>query len=237
MNPPGGLLPLLLFAGLLLAVIWFAGLTRGPVASSEWLRRNRGPEREAKVEHAFLLAQKALAESDSINIVLDAREKRLFIVLKGVRLRECSLLSVGIDRSIRRLVSGHNEDLWLERPFTMLERRGDIPDPWQPVMEGPVDTLKGGTLAKELPMDGELVFDRRLVIHIATPMSHADSLARRGIKGWFKGLGDRIDAGVAEVNESLSGPGTFDLYVRLNREDAAAVLRALPVGGGMALHL
>ncbi len=228
---------LILFALPLVGLFWFSGFMRGPVASSDWLKKPRGDEHEAMVERSFLKAQKTLAESDSINIVLDAREKTLSIVLKGVQLRQCNLISVQIDRSIRRLVSARTEDVWLDRPFTLEERRGDIPDPWEPMMEGPVDTLKGASLAKELPMDGELVFDRRLVLHVATPMSSADSLARRGISGWFRGAGERFDSGMDELKEVVTGPATFDLYIRLNREDAAAVLRALPVGGGMALHL
>jgi hypothetical protein len=217
--------------------LWFLSLIRGTAVTAEWLQKARSPEREVIIERAFLKAQLALASTDSINIILDVRAQELDIVLKGVRLRKCELHSAGADQAIRKLISRESEDLWLERPFTLLERRGNLPDPWKPVAEGPLDTLKGATLARELPMDGELVFDRGLVVHIRTPMSSADSLEYRGIGGAFKSAGRKVNEIKRELSEIFTGPVTMDVFIRLSREDGAAVLRALPVGGGMALHL
>jgi hypothetical protein len=226
-----------LFVALIAVVFGFASQLRGPVVTSSWLRRVRTPEREALAERAFLSSQLALASNDSINIILDARKEKLWIVLKGVRLRECDLTGVALDSAIRKLVSGKNEAMWLERPFTLLERRGNLPDPWQPVAEGKVDTLKGGVAVKDLPMDGRLVFDRGLVVHINTPPTKADSLERRGVKGVLRRATDNLDEMSVELNEILNGPPRLDVYVQIRREDAAAVLRALSVGGGMALHI
>jgi hypothetical protein len=226
-----------LFLALLAVLLGFMTQLRGPVVTSSWLHQKRTPEREALAERAFLNAQIALAGNDSINIVLDAREEKLWIVLKGVRLRECTLSGVALDSAIRKLVSGKNEAMWLERPFILVQRRGNLPDPWKPVMEGTVDTLKGGVAVKDLPMDGSLVFDRGLVVHINTPPTAADSLERRGFKGIFRRFGDAREEMATELNEIIFGPPTLDVYVHIRREDAAAVLRALSVGGGMALHI
>lgn len=211
------------------------GVLRGPVSPASRLRRNA--EKEALAERAFLNSQLQLAHSDSINIILDAREHRMWIVLKGVRLRECRVTTVDVDNSIRKLVSSGNEAIWLDRPFTLLERRGNLPDPWTPVVEGKVDTLKGATAMKELPMEGSLVFDRGLVLHLDPPPTKADSLEHEGWNGFRKRVEKRGTEAAAAFAEITRGPGTFDLYMRVSREDAAAVLRALSVGGGMALRL
>lgn len=227
---------LLFLLALLLLLLWaLAGALRGPVTTARGL--HRGPEKEALAERAFLNAQLQLAGSDSINIILDARENRMWIVLKGVQLRECRLTSLKMDNSIRSLVASGNEAVWLDRPFTLLERRGNLPDPWTPVVEGKVDTLKGATAMKERPMEGSLAFDRGLVLHLDPPPTHADSLE---LQGW-NGIQHRIERRAAEasaaLNEITRGPASFDLYLQISREDAAAVLRALSVGGGMALRL
>ena len=210
---------------------------KGPVTSSSRLADTRDPKTEALAERAFLNAQLALAENDSINIVLDARTNHLWIVLNGVRLRECKLSDVLFDANIRELVSGEHEALWLERPFILLERRGSLPDPWKPVREGAIDTLKGGVAVKELPMAGSLVFDRDLVVHISTPPTAADSAASRGLAGLSRRWGARFAEAGDAWREITDGPPTMDIYLHISREDAAAILRALSVGGGMALRL
>jgi hypothetical protein len=223
-----------------LALLLLFGLDarlKGPVAGSDRLAGRRDDGREARVERAFLSAQLQLAASDSIGIVLDARADRLWILLKGVRLRECELSDIQFDSNILALVSGDHEAAWLERPFILAERRGNLPDPWKPIGEGPVDTLKGAIAAHELPMDGSLVFDRDLVLHITTPPTAADSLERRGLKGVARKIGERWTEAGAAWREIVQGPPTMDVYLHITREDAAAVLRALSVGGGMALRL
>jgi hypothetical protein len=234
---PLPLVALGLAIALVLVILGFASQLRGPVVTSDWLERVRDPERQALAERAFLNAQLTLASNDSINIILDARERKLWIVLKGVRLRECDLASVSLDAAVRKLVSGKNEALWLERPFTLIERRGNLPDPWKPVASGAVDTLKGGVDITELPMEGQLVFDRGLVVHIDTPPSTADSLSSRGFSGVLKKMTENIGGMTAALGEIVTGPPTLDVYIQIRREDAAAVLRALSVGGGMALHI
>jgi hypothetical protein len=225
---------------LLLVVLGLSALDarlKGPVANSRSLAGKRTEKEEALAGRAFLNAQLALAASDSINIVLDSRTNHLWIVMKGVRLRECKLSDVQFDANIVKLVSGGDESLWLERPFILAERRGSLPDPWQPVAEGAVDTLKGGVAVKDLPMNGALVFDRDLVLHIRTPPTAADSLSYKGMKGLLKRWDERlVEAGDA-WREIAGGPPTMDVYLNISREDAAAVLRALSVGGGMALRI
>jgi len=210
---------------------------KGPVAGSDRLQSKRDPKRVALVERAFLNSQLALATSDSINLVLDARANLLSIVMKGVELRECRLSDVQFDANILHLASGAEEALWLERPFILIERRGSLPDPWKPIAEGPVDTLKGGVAASEQPMNGALIFDRNLVLHIRTPPTAADSLAYRGLNGFKRRLDDRFQEAGEAWREISGGPATMDIYLHISREDAAAILRALAVGGGMALRL
>lgn len=236
----GRLLAVVVLLGLLVAlVLGLLGSLRGAVATSADLRRRRSPEREALAQRAFLNAQVALARSDSINIVLDARENRMWIVMRGVRLRECRISPPGLDSSIKSLVTSGNEAIWTDRPFTLLERRGNLPDPWKPVQQGPVDTVTVGgiTAMKERPMEGSLVFDRGLVLHLEPPPTKADSLELMGSKGFRKRLEKRQAEMAAAMNEMTKGPTTFDMYLYISREDAAAVLRALSVGGLMALHL
>lgn len=231
---------LLVLLGLLaLIVMALLGSLRGAVMTSADLSHRRSPEREALAQRAFLNAQLALARSDSINIVLDARENKVWIVMKGVRVRECRISPPGIDSSIRRLVASGNEAIWTDRPFTLMERRGNLPDPWQPVQQGPVDTVTVGgiTAMKERPMEGSLVFDRGLVLHLEPPPTKADSLAQKGWKGFQKRLDKRKVEAQGALAEMTKGPTTFDMYLYISREDAAAVLRALSVGGLMALHL
>jgi hypothetical protein len=235
--PAGPVALLALLVVLLIVVGGTFSRLKGPVSTPAGLRGLRTAQREALAERAFLNAQLALAGRDSISIVIDARQGRLWIALKGVKLRECRLQSVGLDATIRSLVADGDEALWLERPFTLRERRGNLPDPWAPVREGPVDTLKGATAVKELPMEGSLVFDRRLVIHIDTPPTAADSANLRGFKGFRHRFDRRLTEARAELAEIVHGPATLDLYVRFSREDAAAVLRALSVGGWVALHI
>lgn len=236
---PRLVLLLLLLALLVALVFGLLGSLRGPVTTSAELRHRRSPEREALAQRAFLNAQVALARSDSINIVLDARENRLWIVMKGVRLRECRISPPGLDSSIKSLVTSGNEAIWTDRPFTLIEKRGNLPDPWQPVQQGPVDTVTvGGIKAmKERPMEGSLVFDRGLVLHLEPPPTKADSLALQGSKGFQKRLEKRKAEMTAALDEMTKGPTTFDIYLYISREDAAAALRALSVGGLMALHL
>lgn len=210
---------------------------KGPVGGSDRLKGKRTPKHESLVERAFLNAQLALATSDSINLVLDARTSSLSIVMKGVTLRQCRLSDVQFDANILQLASGDNEALWLERPFILVERRGSLPDPWKPIAEGPVDTLKGGVAASEQPMNGALIFDRELVLHIRTPPTATDSLAYRGFNGFKRRLDDRLDEAGGAWREITSGPATMDIYLHISREDAAAILRALSVGSGMALRL
>lgn len=232
-----------LLAPAILVVLIFLGLLaldsrlKGPVAGSSRLESQRDPKREALVERAFLNSQLALAASDSINLVLDARTNHLSIVMKGVELRECRLSDVQFDANILQLASGAKEALWLERPFILVERLGSLPDPWKPIAEGPVDTLKGGVAASEQPMNGALIFDRNLVLHIRTPPTAADSLAYRGLNGFRRRLDDRIQEAGAAWGEIAGGPATMDIYLHISREDGAAILRALSVGGGMALRL
>jgi hypothetical protein len=48
---------------------------------------------------------------------------------------------------------------------------------------------------------------------------------------------ENIGGMTAALGEIVTGPPTLDVYIQIRREDAAAVLRALSVGGGMALHI
>lgn len=230
-------LPLLLAGLVLLLLFGLDSRLKGPVAGTGRLEGRRDATREALSERAYLNAQLALAAGDSIGLLLDAPSKRLSIVLKGVHLRECLLSDVQFDSNILKLVSGEHEAQWLERPFILLERRGNLPDPWKPIAEGPVDTLKGAVAAHELPMDGSLIFDRDLVVHITTPPTAADSLQRRGLRGVGHRIGARWKEAGAAWREIVEGPPTMDVYLHISREDAAAVLRALSVGGGMALRI
>jgi hypothetical protein len=229
--------PAILFGLVVLGLSALDARLKGPVTSSRSLSGKRTDKEEALAQRAFLNSQLALAASDSINIILDARTNHLWIVMKGVKLRECRLSDVQFDANILRLVSGGDESLWLERPFILTERRGNLPDPWKPVAEGAVDTLKGGVAVKDLPMDGALVFDRDLVLHISTPPTAADSASYKGFAGMMKRWDERLAEAADAWREIAGGPATMDIYLHISREDAAAVLRALSIGGGMALRI
>lgn len=231
--------PLILVVAFVVLLIGLDHRLRGPVATASRLEHLRSPQEAALAERAFLNAQLALAHADSLNIVLDARENRLWIVMKGVKIHECRLPRVAFDEAILGLARDGSEALWLERPFTLKGRQGRLPDPWKPIVEGKLDTVSvGGVVAaRELPMDGSLLFDRDLVLHISTPPTKADSLDLTGIKGFFRKLDRRSDEAAAAWREMFDGPTTLDIYMQISREDAAAVLRALPVGGGMALRI
>lgn len=231
--------PLILAVAFVALLIGLDQRLRGPVATTSRLEHLRSPQQAAMAERAFLNAQLALAHADSLNIVLDARENRLWIVMKGVKIHECRLPRVAFDEAILGLARDGSEALWLERPFTLKARQGRLPDPWKPIVEGKLDTVSvGGVVAaRELPMDGSLLFDRDLVLHISTPPTRADSLEMKGVKGLLRRFDRRRDEAAAAWREMFDGPTTLDIYMQISREDAASVLRALPVGGGMALRI
>jgi hypothetical protein len=182
-------------------------------------------------------ARLALANGDSMYLVLDGRTKTLALELGGVPLRACSLLAIRLDRRLdrERRTAAFQESL--AYPFPLIAKEGTVTE-YPPPMD--VDTSaamrKWRDEEKKRDVRFALRFGRDLIVHVTT---RADESG--GPKGFWPRLEARWHRTKTALEQVLGfrvrGQEPADLFLLMDRRDALAIYRALPEKTGMALRL
>lgn len=189
---------------------------------------------------AFLEARAAVATSEEIGLVLDVTDRVLWIEIRGVTLRACSLASVRISRAARQAIRSSNGP---EGPvFTLTHELATIAKAPIRHVEAPRDTAEANARPPlETPVETRaphvlLHFGDSLRVRIVpTASGPADDLAGflLDVKERFRDLGTTTRALVdGRLPRSVA-------WVRLEMSpsDARAVFRALPPGARLAVEL
>jgi hypothetical protein len=182
-------------------------------------------------------ARLALADADSIYLVLDAARNALILEVEAMPLRDCRLLSLRLDRELdrQRRTAAFQDSLSV--PFLLLRKEGTITE--HPPPAG-VDTTQAVRRQVEEERKRDLFFtlvcDRNLIVHVTTRPDESGGptgfwprvLARLR---WLKlGLGQWWSG-----HRSPAPPR--EIFLLIDRADALAVYRAIPDRTGIALRI
>ena len=122
-------------------------------------------------EVAFQRNRLALAEKDSIYVVLNVPDSLLILEIKGVTVKKTRLLDIEISNRFA-LISHENLLPWISEPFTLESDLSTIPKSPIVVKQAPKDTIEAAKMSnKPAPPDSTnvfytLYFNRNLVLEI-----------------------------------------------------------------------
>jgi hypothetical protein len=185
----------------------------------------------------FIQARLALAEQESLYLVLDGPRKTLSLELGGVPLRVCALRALRLDRQLERERRSAAFQESAAEPFPLVRREGTVTEHPPPMDVDTTDAAKQWREEERMrDVRFTLFFGRELAIHVTT---NADE------SGGPTGFIPRMKTRWRWVRTSLrqwtgaatNRPEPADLFLLMDRRDALAIYRALPEKTGLALKL
>jgi len=190
----------------------------------------------------FLNARLKLAQSDSVGISINLPDKVVTMEIEGVVVRECKILDYTITKGFSRLTRDRLVT-WLSDPFTLQSSVSTILKAPVVYLKAPKDTTEANEqqTAPTLPADTtvyfRLFFDRNLTVDI----NQEETPPAKGKKARFKFKLHNRYFSAREALRALfrpqESPYHFWIRLKLSREDARIIYRALPEHGLMALRL
>ncbi|MDZ7374497.1 MAG: hypothetical protein ONB23_11090 [candidate division KSB1 bacterium] len=187
------------------------------------------------LELAYLQNRLQMSNSDSVCLSLDLQDSLLFLEIKGVQVRACSLQALEINGSVP------NWKEWIRTPFVLQETQSTIRKKPIRVVIAPADTIEAMERRDDdIPVEKglvyyTLVFDRGLTITIAEKNPE-------GVGNWTRKLYHESLRGLRllwqQVGKRLLGKqeSSLHIYLELPAADAKAVYRAIPVHAQLALR-
>ena len=193
-------------------------------------------------EVAFQRNRLALAEKDSIYVVLNVPDSLLILEIKGVTVKKTRLLDIEISNRFA-LISHENLLPWISEPFTLENDLSTIPKSPIVVKQAPKDTIEAAKMStKPAPPDSTnvfytLYFNRNLVLEI----EQADPLevgATEQVKTYRK---LKREESTRSVYQMLRNPQQTDqpMMIKLvvSEVEARAIYRAVPTKTHLLLKL
>lgn len=193
-------------------------------------------------EKAYQKNRLALAEKDSIYMILDLPDSLLILEIKGVPVKKVKLLNVEISNRFA-LISHENLLPWISVPFTLERDLSTIPKSPIVVKQAPKDTIEAAKMStKPAPPDSTNVFftfyfDRNLVLEI----EQADPLeagATEKVENYRK---IKKKESTQSVFQMLKKPQQTDqpmmIKLMISEVEARAIYRAVPTKTHMVLKL
>lgn len=236
--PPARAARAALAAALVIPVLAAAPSPRGTTKlSADSLAALSKRHSELQSDVRLLKARLALADGDSIYLVLDGARNTLAVELGGVPLRECTLLALRLDRRLERVRRTAAFQESLAFPFPLLRKEGTVTEHPPPT---DVDTSAAVRRWREEERTRDvrfaLHFGRGLAVHVTT---------RPDESGGPIGFWPRLEARWHRMKTSLrqwfgsraQSREPEDIFLLMDRRDALAVYRALPERTGLALRL
>jgi len=194
-------------------------------------------------EPDFLRSLLALSATDSVCLALDLDARSARLMIRGVTVRQCPVVTAQGVRRLRRWRRLHGADSLFCGPFTMERSWATIEKFPVKVKTAPRDTAAASLLSDEpafsesAMVDIRMWFDRGVVLEVRQvgaggpgalmprcAMAGADLACRCG--GILCSL----------VRLKVPNP-ELRLRIEVDRSDAVAIYRSLPVKGNMALRL
>lgn len=198
---------------------------------------------DLKSEEMFLQSRLLQAKTDSIGLVLNLVDSSLSLSIRGVIVRECQIYDFKLSRSFKHLKVNHNLFNWLARPFILQQDWATIPKVPIKIRKAPKDTIEAKKYKLEpVTLDKPDVhctmqFDRHLLIRIH--QIESNSVWGKIRKGYLN-----IRLYFSRIMHTLQAFLHFNMphhsvwiELKLSRNDALAVYRALPNHAALALRL
>jgi hypothetical protein len=193
-------------------------------------------------ERAFQKSRLALAEKDSIYMVLNVPDSLLLLEIKGVTVKKVKLLDIGISKRFS-LIPHENLLPWISDPFTLEKDFSTIPKSPIIVKQAPKDTLEAQAQStKPAPPDSTnvyftLYFDRNLVLEIEQSDPMEAGLTDKVIT--YQNIKKKETT--RSVFNMLRNPQQTDqpMMIRLviSEAEARAIYRAVPTKSHLILRL
>jgi hypothetical protein len=193
-------------------------------------------------EKAFQKSRLALAEKDSIYMVLNVPDSLLLLEIKGVTVKKVKLLDVGISNRFK-LIPHENLLPWISDPFTLEKDFSTIPKSPIIVKQAPKDTLEAQAQStKPAPPDSTnvyftLYFDRNLVLEVEQSDPLEAGLTEKVIT--YQNIKKKETT--RSVFKMLRNPQQTDqpMTIRLiiSEAEARAIYRAVPTKSHLILRL
>jgi len=193
-------------------------------------------------EKAFQQNRLALAEKDSIYMILNLPDSLLILEIKGVTVKKTRLLDLEISNRFA-LISHENLLPWIAEPFTLERDLSTIPKSPIVVKQAPKDTIEAAKMStKPAPPDSTnvfytLYFNRNLVLEI----EQADPIevgATEKVKTYFNIKRKELTRSVFQM---LKKPQQTDqpMLIKLvvSEVEARAIYRAVPAKTHLVLKL
>jgi predicted DNA binding CopG/RHH family protein len=193
-------------------------------------------------EKAFQKNRLALAEKDSIYMILNLPDSLLILEIKGVAAKRTKILEFEISHRFS-LISHENLLPWIAAPFTLERDLSTIPKAPIVVKQAPKDTIEAAQMStKPAPPDSTnvfftLYFDRNLVVEIeqADPL---DAGATEKVKT-YRNI--KRKESTRSVIQALRKPQQTDqpmsIKLVISEVEARAIYRAVPTKTHLILKL
>ncbi len=193
-------------------------------------------------ENAFQKSRLALAEKDSIYMVLDVPAKLLVLEIKGVPVKKVNLLNIDISHRFS-LISHENLLPWISEPFNLEKDFSTIPKSPIVVKQAPKDTIEAQLQSsKPTPPDSTnvyytLYFDRNLVLEIEQSDPPEVGYTEKVIT--YQNI--KKKESTRSVFRMLRNPQQTDqpmqIKLTISESEARAIYRAVPTRSRLILKL
>lgn len=198
---------------------------------------------DLKMEEMFLQSQLAMAKRDSINLIVNLVDSMVSLNIKGVTIRECKIHRFQLSHAFKHIKTNPLFFEWLAEPFVLEQEWATTPKVPIKIRKAPKDTneakkYKTEPAALDKPdVYYTMQFDRNLFLR----MHQIEATTFwGGIRKWFYNkrlfLETIKDTFVAFFH--LTSPETpFWIEIKISKNDALAIYRALPDNAALALKL
>ena len=197
---------------------------------------------ELEKAEKLLQSRLALANGDSMYLVLDLINEKAILEMKGVALHECKIIDFDVSNSIKMY---HNESLinWFAEPFRMEKAEATIPKIIFAEKIAPKDTAEANKveIITEAPKQGDVFivmdFERNLQL-VINQAEKPDKAGRKSISAlrWKYKKKQLINTfnSMVHFNTEASKP---QIEIVIPKTDAIIIYRALPVKPKMVLKM
>lgn len=195
-----------------------------------------------KTEEIYSQSRLQLARGDSINLLVNLVDSTVTLDIRGVPVRVCKIQRYEASRRFSRL---EKDALlrWLSQPFVLEKEMATIPRSPIVIKEAPKDTAEANEMAfRPIPPEKDdvyfaLYFSQNL--NVSFGQSASPSLRGRLHRALYNARKNWHEIGwtIGELAQFQLPQYPFWIDIRISRDDAKAIYRALPRNAKLALYL
>lgn len=195
-----------------------------------------------KTEEAYSQSRLEIGRSDSISLLMNLVDSVVILDIRGVPVRVCKIQQF---EASRRFSSLKKETLlrWLSKPFRLEKEIATIPKSPIVIKEAPKDTAEANEMAfRPIPPEKEdvyfaLYFSKNLHIEFDQTASPSwQGLVRKALYNARKNLYETGWA-IGELTQLRLPQYPLWISIKISREDAKAIYRAVPHNARLALRI